>query len=116
MGDCSQIAVNGWQLFLRRGTSHLMSISGLHITMLSGLVFALVGFLWRRIPALVTRLPAQKAAALAGMLAALIYALIAGFAEPTQRTLYMLMVFALALWTGRQLVISQVGAICGCIV
>lgn len=111
MGDDSQIAVNDWQLFLRTGTSHLMSISGLHITMLSGLMFALVGFLWRRIPALVTRLPARKAATLAGMLAAVIYALIAGFAVPTQRTLYMLMVFALALWTGRQMVISQVLAL-----
>lgn len=111
MGDDSQIAVNDWQLFLRTGTSHLMSISGLHITMLSGLVFALVGYLWRCIPALVTRLPARKAATLAGMLAALIYALIAGFAVPTQRTLYMLMVFALALWSGRQLVISQVLAL-----
>ncbi|HEY9277456.1 MAG TPA: DNA internalization-related competence protein ComEC/Rec2 [Methylotenera sp.] len=111
MGDDSQIAVNDWQLFLRTGTSHLMSISGLHITMLSGLVFALVGFLWRRIPALVMRLPARKAATLAGMMAAVVYALIAGFAVPTQRTLYMLMVFALALWSGRQLVISQVLAL-----
>lgn len=111
MGDDSQITVNDWQLFLRTGTSHLMSISGLHITMLSGLVFALAGFLWRRVPALVTRLPARKAATLAGMLTAVVYALIAGFAVPTQRTLYMLMVFALALWTGRQLIISQVLAL-----
>jgi competence protein ComEC len=111
MGDDSQIAANDWQLFLRTGTSHLMSISGLHITMLSGLVFALAGFLWRRIPALVMRLPARKAATLAGMLAAVVYALIAGFSVPTLRTLYMLMVFALALWTGRQLVISQVLAL-----
>lgn len=108
MGDDSQIEANDWQLFLRTGTTHLMSISGLHITMLSGLAFALTGFLWRRIPALVLRLPARKAAALAGMLTALVYALIAGFAVPTQRTLYMLMVFAFALWSGRQFVISQV--------
>jgi competence protein ComEC len=111
MGDDSQIAVNDWQLFLRTGTSHLMSISGLHITMLSGLVFAVVGFFWRRIPALVTSLPARKAAVLAGMLAAVIDALIAGFVVPTQRTLYMFMVFALALWSGRQLAISQVLAL-----
>ena len=111
MGDDSQISVNDWQLFLRTGTSHLMSISGLHITMLSGLIFALTGFVWRRIPALVTRLPARKAATLAGMLAAVVYALIAGFAVPTQRTLYMLMVFALALWASRQLVIAQVLAL-----
>jgi competence protein ComEC len=108
MGEDSQIAADDWQLFLRTGTSHLMSISGLHITMLSGFLFALTTFVWRRIPALLIRLPARKAAALAGMMTAMVYALIAGFAVPTQRTLYMLMVFALALWTGRQLVISQV--------
>jgi competence protein ComEC len=111
MGDDSQIAADDWQLFLRTGISHLMSISGLHITMLSGLAFGLMSFIWRRIPQLATRLPTRKAATVAGVIAALIYALIAGFAVPTQRTLYMLMVFALALWSGRQLVISQVLAL-----
>lgn len=111
MGDDSQIAANDWQLFLRTGTSHLMSISGLHITMLSGLAFGFTGFIWRRIPNLVTRIPARKAATLAGVLVALIYALIAGFSVPTQRTLYMLAVFAFALWSGRQLIISQVLAL-----
>ncbi len=76
--------------------------------MLSGLMFVCVGYFWRRTPALVLRLPARKAAVLAGMLTALIYALVAGFAVPTQRTLYMLTIFGLALWTGRQLVLSQV--------
>lgn len=88
-----------------------MSISGLHITMLSCLAFALTAFFWRRMPGLVVRLPVRKVAAMAGILTALIYALIAGFAVPAQLTLYMLMVFALALWTGRQLVISQVLAL-----
>lgn len=111
MGDDSGIAANDWQLFLRTGTSHLMSISGLHITMLSGLVFALASFMWRRVPALAMRLPARKAAVVAGMLAALVYALVAGFSVPTQRTLYMLMILGLALWSGRQLVITQVLAL-----
>lgn len=108
MGDDSQITVEDWQLFLRTGTSHLMSISGLHITMLSGLAFTLMRFIWRRVPKLVARLPTRKAATAAGVLVALIYALVAGFSVPTQRTLYMLMIFAFALWSGRQLVISQV--------
>jgi len=52
-------------------------------------------------------LPTRKAATIAGVVTALLYALIAGFSVPSQRTFYMLMVFALALWSGRQLVISQ---------
>ncbi|MDP1597139.1 MAG: ComEC/Rec2 family competence protein [Methylotenera sp.] len=107
MGDDSQIAADYWLLFLRTGISHLMSISSLHITMLSGLAFGLMCFIWRRMPQIATRLPTRKATTLAGVVAALIYVLIAGFAVPTQRTLYMLMVFALALWLGWQLVISQ---------
>ncbi len=111
MGDDSQIALDDWQVFLRTGTSHLMSISGLHITMLAGLVFAAVGFFWRRSPRLAMRLPTRKAATLAGVITALVYALIAGFSVPSQRTFYMLMVFAVAMWSGRQLVISQVLAV-----
>jgi competence protein ComEC len=36
-----------------------------------------------------------------GLLAALGYALLAGFAVPAQRTVYMLGVVAIALWLGR---------------
>ncbi|MEQ1487155.1 MAG: DNA internalization-related competence protein ComEC/Rec2 [Methylotenera sp.] len=111
MGDDSQISAEDWQVFLRTGTSHLMSISGLHITMLAGLMFGLVSFIWRRNPKLMMRLPTRKAAVLAGAATALAYALVAGFSVPTQRTFYMLLVFAVALWSGRQLVISQVLAL-----
>ncbi len=111
MGDDSQIKVDDWQVFLRTGVSHLVSISGLHITMLAGLAFGFVRFFWRRSPYLMMRLPTRKAAVLAGAMTALAYALIAGFSVPSQRTFYMLLVFAVALWSGRQLVISQVLAI-----
>ena len=108
MGDDSQVMVEDWQVFLRTGVSHLVSISGLHITMLAGLAFGLVSFCWRRNPKLVMKLPARKAATIAGVITALLYTLIAGFAVPSQRTFYMLLVFAMALWSGRQLVLSQV--------
>jgi competence protein ComEC len=111
MGDDAGIAANDWQLFLSTGTTHLMSISGLHITMLSGLAFTLAGLFWRRHPALVMRCPTRKAATLAGLVVALLYAMLAGFAVPAQRTCYMLLVFALALWSGRKILISQVLAL-----
>lgn len=111
VGDDSQITANDWQVFLRTGTTHLMSISGLHITMLAGLAFALVNLVWRRTPRLALSVPTRKAATFSAVVVAFIYALIAGFSVPTQRTLYMLLVFAIALWSGRQVVIAQVLAI-----
>ncbi|MEK6593459.1 MAG: DNA internalization-related competence protein ComEC/Rec2 [Pseudomonadota bacterium] len=101
VGEQRAIAPEQWQVFTRTGVNHLMSISGLHVTMVSGLVFALAYWLWRRSERLTLRLPARKAAVLCGLAAALLYTLLAGFAVPAQRTLYMLAVMALALWMGR---------------
>jgi competence protein ComEC len=105
IGDQRGIDQSDWQVFTRTGIGHLISISGLHITMVAGLVALAVSGLWRRSfftdAQLPLRLPAQKVAALAGALAALLYVLLAGFGVPAQRTLYMLTVVALALWTGR---------------
>jgi competence protein ComEC len=108
IGDQQAIDAGQWQLFARTGVSHLMSISGLHVTMVAGLFAALVSFLWRRSEALALALPAQKAAALAGFLAAFAYCLISGFAVPAQRTLYMVGVVAAALWLGRATSASRV--------
>ncbi len=101
VGDQRAIAGEEWELFRRTGVTHLMSISGLHVTLVSGLLAWLVAFLWRRWPALCLRLPARKAAALAAIGGAFGYALLAGFAVPAQRTFYMVTVVALALWAGR---------------
>ncbi len=101
MGDQRAIPPEQWQVFTRTGVNHLMSISGLHVTMLSGLAFALMNVAWRRSARLTLALPAVKAAAIAGLLTALGYALLAGFAVPAQRTVFMLAVVAIALWTGR---------------
>jgi competence protein ComEC len=101
VGDQRAIPAEQWQIFTRTGINHLMSISGLHVTMVSGLVFSLVYGIWRRSGRFTLWLPARKAAAVAGLLAALGYALLAGFAVPAQRTVYMLGVIAIALWLGR---------------
>jgi competence protein ComEC len=85
-----------------------MSISGLHVTMVASLFAALVHWLWRRSSALMLALPARKASALAMFLAAFAYCLIAGFAVPAQRTVYMVGVVALALWANRISSVSRV--------
>jgi competence protein ComEC len=112
VGDQRAIDQSDWAIFNRTGISHLISISGLHITMIAGLFAMLASALWRRsfftraqLPLL---LPAQKVAALAGAAVALLYVLLAGFGIPAQRTLYMLTVVAAALWSGRITNVSHV--------
>ena len=107
IGDDNAISAKDWQIYTRTGTNHLMSISGLHITMLAGLAFALTAFVWRHFPALVMHLPTRKAATIAGLAVALLYAALAGWSVPTQRTVYMLMTFAAALLLGRAISISR---------
>ena len=101
VGDQSLIPQSQWRVFWRTGVGHLISISGLHITMVAGAAFALGYWLWRLSSRLTLLLPARKAAVLGGLLAALAYSLIAGWSVPTQRTFYMLTVVAVALWLGR---------------
>ncbi len=50
IGDQDSIAGEDWEVFWRTGVGHLMSISGLHVTMLASLAFAVVAFLWVRVP------------------------------------------------------------------
>jgi len=108
IGDQQAIDAELWQTFARTGITHLMSISGLHITMFAGLAYALINWLWRRSTRLPLWLPAQHAAAVGGFLAAFFYCLLAGFAVPAQRTLYMLGVVAAARLSGRETAASRV--------
>jgi len=102
IGDQRGIPAAQWEVFTRTGINHLMSISGLHVTMIAGLVFWLVDRCWRRAGRLAERLPGRKAAAVAGLAAAFGYALLAGFSVPTRRTVFMLAVVALVLWCARR--------------
>lgn len=101
VGDQGAISDAQWTLFRNTGVTHLMSISGLHVTLLASLVFALVNGGWRRIPRLAIHLPARQAASLAGFVTALWYVAMTGFGLPAQRTLYMVGMAAAALWLGR---------------
>jgi len=103
IGDQQAIPGAQWELFTRTGINHLMSISGLHVTMVAALAFWLVEAGWRRSHRLSGRLPARKAAIVAGLAAAGAYALLAGFSVPTRRTVFMLAVIAVALWRERRI-------------
>jgi competence protein ComEC len=95
IGDQAAIERADWELFRTTGVAHLMSISGLHVTMFAWLAALGVGALWRRSEGLMLRLPAPMAARWGGVLLAAGYAVLAGWGVPAQRTVWMLATVAL---------------------
>lgn len=94
VGDQNAIAAGDWELFRATGVAHLMSISGLHITLFAWLAAALLGWAWRRSTRCCLWLPAPTVALVGGVLLALGYALLSGWGLPAQRTVAMLGVVA----------------------
>lgn len=98
IGDQASVQATDWDVFSRTGITHLVSISGTHVTMIAGLGGFVVAVLWRRLRvrgrALAERIPAQVAAGLGALLVAWLYCLLAGWGVPAQRTFLMLAVIA----------------------
>ncbi|HEY7786976.1 MAG TPA: ComEC/Rec2 family competence protein, partial [Casimicrobiaceae bacterium] len=101
IGDQRAIPETQWRVFNKTGVTHLVSISGLHVTVFAALAGACALALARRSAALTLRIPARKVAALVGALIAFAYVLLAGAEVPAVRTLLMLVVAAFGLWLGR---------------
>ncbi|MGZ8259535.1 MAG: DNA internalization-related competence protein ComEC/Rec2, partial [Caldimonas sp.] len=78
------------ELFRNTGVAHLMSISGLHVTMFAWLAGLAIGAAWRQGARTVHLLPAASAARWGGLAAAASYAFFAGWGVPAQRTVWML--------------------------
>ena len=102
VGDQNAIERGDWDVFRATGVAHLMSISGLHITMFAWLAALLVGALWRRSERLCLAWPAQHAALVGGVLLAAGYALFSGWGVPAQRTIWMLATVGLLRLSGRR--------------
>jgi DNA internalization competence protein ComEC/Rec2-like protein len=100
VGEQSALRPELWQAFRPLGLTHLVSISGLHVTM----VAVLFAWLVRRLFVCLPRLPSRpRVWILAGGCAgALCYALLAGFSVPTQRSVLMLAAFSWAWRNGRR--------------
>lgn len=95
VGDQAAIERRDWALYRDSGIAHLMSISGLHVTLFAWLAGGLIRRAWARAGRLPLWLPAPHAAAWGGLLAALAYARLAGWGVPAQRTVLMLAAFTL---------------------
>ena len=90
VGDQSAIDRDDWDLFRNAGVAHLMSISGLHITMFAWLAGIAIAAAWRRSTRAMLRVATPTAARWGGLMAASAYALFSGWGVPSQRTVWML--------------------------
>jgi competence protein ComEC len=90
VGDQGAIERADWDVFRATGVAHLMSISGLHVTMFAWAAAALLGRLWRRSARLCLAWPAQQAGLAGGIALAAAYAVFSGGGVPAQRTVFML--------------------------
>ncbi len=102
VGDQNAIDRADWDIFRATGVAHLMSISGLHITMFAWAAALLLGWLWRRSGRLCLWLPASHAALAGGVFLATAYAFFSGWGVPSQRTVLMLATVAVLRLTGKR--------------
>jgi len=101
IGDQRAVPEAQWTVFSRTGVSHLVSISGLHVTVFAAFAGGIAYALTRRSARLTARVPARKLAAAVGVVAAGCYVLLAGAEVPAVRTFAMLAIAACGLWLGR---------------
>ena len=87
--------------FVAVGMSHVLSISGLHVGMLSLAVWLLCRALAARSTWLLLRFPVHKLAALGSLAPVLLYTAVAGARIPTVRAAIMIGLYQLAVLSGR---------------
>lgn len=78
-----------WEAMQLSGLAHLISISGLHMVLVAGCIFALARWLLALWPWLALRWPAQKPAAIIAIAGAGFYLLLSGATVPSQRSFLM---------------------------
>lgn len=83
------------------GLGHILAISGLHMALVAGSVFATVRLALALIPAVALRYPIRKWAAAAGLVAATLYLALSGGSVATQRAYIMLVVALIAVLADR---------------
>jgi len=102
LGEMTNLSPKVMEDFKANGSFHILSISGLHMALVSFCFVGLFSWLLRRSEWLLLHLPAAKVAALLSLIPLSLYALIAGFNPPVVRSLIMVSVFIFALLADRQ--------------
>jgi competence protein ComEC len=100
----SQAAIPPAEIVAMRdsGLAHLLSVSGLHMTIVMGSVFGLLRLLVALVPWLALRANGKAVAAIGSLLAGLGYTLLTGAQVPMQRCLVMAALVTLGILAGRR--------------
>ena len=98
------------------GLAHFLSISGLHMSMLAGLMFFLVRFVMALVPGLALRRDSKKTAAVMAIFMSVIYLLISRAQIPAQRAFIMTFIVLLGVLFARRAISMKTIAWAGLIV
>jgi len=96
--------------------AHLLAISGLHMGLLTGFVFAALRYGMALVPPLALRVPVKKLAAVGALLAAVVYLLMSGGNVATQRAFVMVTVMLVAVLFDRRALTLRAVAVAALIV
>ncbi|MEO6012993.1 MAG: ComEC/Rec2 family competence protein [Devosia sp.] len=107
--DQSAVTDEARETMATAGIAHVLSVSGLHLTIVAGGVFGAIRVLLAALGGIATRISAKRSAAVAGMAAALLYfAISGGNVAAFRSTLMILLVFGAVLFGRRALTMRNV--------
>ena len=115
-GDRSGISQDALQALRRSNLAHLLAISGLHMGLLAGFVFAAIRFGFAAIPYVALRWPTRKIAAVTALAGASGYLLLSGGNVATERAFIMVAVALCALLFDRRALSLRAVAVAAMIV
>jgi competence protein ComEC len=101
-GDRSGIPKEIRRTFNETGTTHLLSISGLHVGIVSGVAFFIFYHLLSYIPSILWQGRIRLYAGLVTVVPVLFYGILAGMSPSTQRSVIMILVFLMTFAVGTE--------------
>jgi len=116
LGNQNEIPSDIRDDFAKTGTTHILSISGLHIGMVAGTFFLLVFLILKSSEYIMLRFNIIKIAASASFVMVLTYAVIAGMGVTVMRATLMAFIFLMAVLLGRQKDLYNTLAIAGLVI
>ena len=115
-GDRSEIAPDQVDALRASNLAHLLAISGLHMGLLTGFVFAVLRYGLALVPRLSLRIPVKKIAAFVALLVGAAYLVISGASVATQRAFIMAAVALVAVMLDRPVLTLRAVAIAASLV